>query len=311
MTAVDRLSHVFPGSHAHVAEWPAKHWHSAIGDPKSSQALCVSVWGTIAAHRNRTAIIAEVFAAAGLDVGVPAAPNVTCEAGADGGLAHLLNETGGNATPTCVDALIEWPKGTVCVESKLTEASFGGCSQVLQRTDRPPGAPGTTIALGKACSGTHEPGSDLKTGSRAPCRLTTWDGSRAPRLYWSVAWELFRPDVLVPDGRTCPFAGPSFQLMRNLALARARAAPRSKRPSREQPPVVEHRQWGLLVAHAESHPNARRHRDELDAFCELLLDDVRPRVAMVAYEQVLPILAAHGLQDLALDIERRIALALA
>ncbi len=67
---VDRLSHVFPGSHAHVAGWPAKHWHSAIGDPKSSQALCVSVWGTIAAHRNRTAIIAEVFAAAGLDVGV-------------------------------------------------------------------------------------------------------------------------------------------------------------------------------------------------------------------------------------------------
>jgi len=33
---VDRLSHVFRGSHTHVAGWPTKHWHSAIGDPKSS-----------------------------------------------------------------------------------------------------------------------------------------------------------------------------------------------------------------------------------------------------------------------------------
>jgi hypothetical protein len=32
---------------------------------------------------------------------------------------------------------------------------------------------------------------------------------------------------------------------------------------------------------------------------------------MVAYEQMLPLLAAHGLQDLAVDVERRITLALA
>lgn len=95
----------------------------------SSQALCVSVWGTIATHPKRTVIVRDVFAAAGRDLGKVTAPRIRCEAGADGDLAHLLNETGGNATPTCVDAMIDWPRGTVCVESKLTEPSFGACSQ--------------------------------------------------------------------------------------------------------------------------------------------------------------------------------------
>jgi hypothetical protein len=122
---VGRIDHVFRGAHAHVADWPASHWHSHIGSPKSSQALCVSVWGTVAAHPNRTAFVNEVFAAAGLDLGAVTAPRIRCEAGADGGLAHLLNETGGNATATCVDAMVEWSGGTVCVESKLTEARFG------------------------------------------------------------------------------------------------------------------------------------------------------------------------------------------
>src|SRR3954447_4949682 len=304
------IDNVFAGAHPHVASWPSALWHPGIGSPRSSQALCVSVWGTIAEHRRRTAIVNEIFAGAGLELGDVSTPRIRCEAGADGGLAYLLNETGGNATPTCVDATVGWPGGLVCIESKFTESSFGACSQTKPRIDRPPGAAsGTTIALGPACNGTYGPGSDLKTGTRAPCRLGTWDGTRAPRLYWDLAWDLFRPEILTPAGLPCPFAGPSFQLMRNLALARAGASPRSVRPHRDGPPHTQQREWGLLVAHVDAHPNAASHREELDAFRDLLLAEVRPRVARITYEQILPVIKANGLSDLAKDVELRIAAA--
>jgi hypothetical protein len=304
---LDPTAHVYSGARAHVARWPPGHWHAAIAAPTSSQALCVSVWGTIASHPQRATILQGIFTAAGLDLGDLSSPTITCEDGADGTLAHLLNETGGNATPTCVDALVDWSAGAVCIESKFTEPSFGACGQTSVRTDRPPAAPaGTKILLRPACDGTHGTGSDFKTKTRAPCRLSTWDGSRAPRLYWDLAWEPFRADVLTPDGRLCPFSGPSFQLMRNLALARAKAAPRSTRPARDQAPVVNHRQWGLLVVHVRAHPNAVRHRAEFDAFRALLLDDVKPRVALIAYEDLLPILSPQGLDPLAAHVRARI-----
>jgi integrase len=65
-------------------------------------------------------------------------------------------------------------------------------------------------------------------------------------LYCNLAWDLCRPDVLVPDGRVCPFRGPSFQLMRNLALARAKSAPRSVRANRAAPAETVHSYWGML-----------------------------------------------------------------
>ena len=91
---------------------------------------------------------------AGLRLAKLSAPRITCEAGADGELAALLNGMGGKTTPSCVDALIEWPDGVVCVESKFTEATFGACSQVMARHDTPPGArPGTKVKLQPACTG--------------------------------------------------------------------------------------------------------------------------------------------------------------
>ena len=305
----DRAQFVFESARPHVAGWPSRLWHSEVHQPHSSQALCVSVWGTIAAHPDRAAIVQTVFAAAGLRVGILRSPTVRCEAGAQHELAGLLNETGGNATPTCVDALVEWPGGTITIESKFTESSFGTCGQLRARTDTPPGAPDKRYKLGPACTGYHGPGSDLKTRTSAPCRLATWDGDRAPRLYWNIAWELFKPDVLVPDGRACPFAGPSFQLMRNLGLARAKSAPRSIRADRSAPVEVIHPYWGMLIVDVASHPNAARHRAEFDEFRSLLRDDVQQRVGLISYEQIDPILREHGLSKLAADVQARIAAA--
>jgi hypothetical protein len=302
------LEHVFSGAHGHVADWPADHWHTGIARPHSSQAVCVSVWGTLAEHPRRDLILADLLEVAGLEVGTPAGARITCEAGADGSLSGLLNETGGNTTPTSVDALVRWPGAVVTVESKFTETSFGRCNQTKRRIDKPPGAAKERrIHLPAACNGTYGIGSDQKTHTRAPCRLQTWDGTRAPRLYWQLAWELFRPEVLEPDGRPCPFAGPSFQLMRNLALARAAAAPRSRRLGREQPPTVVHRQWGLLVVHVACHRSAARHLRELEQFKDLLLPDVRPRVAIVGYERIADVLREHRLDELASWLMKRIA----
>lgn len=303
----DNTAYLFESARQHVADWPAKLWHSGIGEPQSSQALCVSVWGTIAAHPGRTAVLGAVLGGAGLQPLALTGPSVICEAGARGELAYLLNETGGNATPSCIDALVDWPHGTIAIESKFTEPSFGQCGQVDPRVDKPPGAPGQRFDLGPACSGHYGPGSDLKTGTRTPCRLATWDGSRAPRLYWDLAWELFKPDVLVPDGRVCPFRGPSFQLMRNLALARAKAAPRSRRRERASPPEVVHPYWALLVVHVASHRYAERHRREFDDFQCLLREEVRDRVALTSYEAMLPVLRSQGLDDLAQHVEDRIS----
>jgi hypothetical protein len=74
---------------------------------------------------------------------------------------------------------------------------------------------------------------------------------------------------------------------------------------------VRRREWGLLVVHVGQHPSAAAHRDEFERFRDLLLDDVRPRVALLTYEQVLPVLEAYGLSDLAADVQRRIAAAMA
>jgi hypothetical protein len=128
--------HVFVRAREHVSDWPRSRWHTGIGSPNSSQALCVSVWGTLASHPERDSILEEILDLAGLHVGTPRATRITCEAGADGTLAHLLNEVGGNTTPTCVDALIQWPGATIAVESKFTETGFGGCRPVRPRVRR-------------------------------------------------------------------------------------------------------------------------------------------------------------------------------
>ena len=96
--------------------------------------------------------------------------------------------------------------------------------------------------------------------------------------------------------------------MRNLALARAAAAPQSRRVQRDRPPTVEHAEWGLLVAHVAGHPNAAGQLRELESFRDLLLPEVRSRVAVLAYERVPDVLRQHGLDELASWLGDRIDL---
>jgi len=49
---------IFPG--AHDAIWQAFPWHKGAGSPHSSQALAISVFGTIAVHPSRQVLIDEM-----------------------------------------------------------------------------------------------------------------------------------------------------------------------------------------------------------------------------------------------------------
>lgn len=214
---------VFEAAHQSILSWDDFPWHKTekhlppdADRPHSSQAFAISVWGTIqhpSAHGVRLAIAGllgnRVIAAAMESI----EPSIELEFREP----ELLNERGGQATN--VDTVVRFEKEVVLVvESKLTEP-FGSCGQ-----------------WPKYCSGTYGPGSDLKTRSGAPCRLEVSDGRRTPRHYWEVMWSLSKPDSYPADSE-CPFRGPSYQVMRNIATA-ARLA------------QVEHfRDWRVVFAY--------------------------------------------------------------
>ncbi len=167
----------------------------------SSQAFCLSVWGTFAAERGGR-VRSEVAALAG-DQGFSAeidAARGRFEITFEDVDRQRLNE---NSAPTNLDALLRFRGLAVAVESKLTE-SFGSCSQA-----------GKTP---KKCSGVFGPGSDLKTRTNAACRLDLPDGRRSARAYWDVMRRLSKDDAY-PTGQPCAFAGPAYQVMRVIASA--------------------------------------------------------------------------------------------
>ena len=163
-----------------------------------SQALCVSIWGSIAENEKRGAIVRDILAAAGIELRLNAQPTIECEVR---GRRDVLSEYGGS-NPTCPDAIITGGEAVLAIESKFTE-HLGGCSQVKQKTVTTPKG---KVKHPPACSGHHEIGSDLQTMSDAPCRLTVQDGERTPRRYWEVGARLFDPTFSRHRGSRVRFA---------------------------------------------------------------------------------------------------------
>jgi hypothetical protein len=63
-------ANVFPDAHAHIQGRENFRWHESADAKNSSQALCLSVWGTLARRRKRTAILREIYEAAGISEAV-------------------------------------------------------------------------------------------------------------------------------------------------------------------------------------------------------------------------------------------------
>ena len=247
---------LFSSAHQSIPDWARFHWHrsrSGTADadlPTSSQAFCISTWGTAASKDGigvRSAL-ALVLKDDLLDSWLT---------GTEMGDFHLefvdrllLGEEGAG-NPTNLDAVWEFPEVTLVVESKLLE-SFGPCTQVR----------------GGHCSGVYGPGSDLKNHTDAACRLTVSDGARRPRRYWDVLEGIgYSPAA----GQPCPFAGPGFQVMRVITAAAELA--RQRRTD-----------WRVVFAYPETF--APEPGLTIDRVRELLPPEMQSRILTLDYEDL-------------------------
>lgn len=260
-------ANIYEAAHPAIDDWYAMDWHTDQSDvvdgdvPHSSQAFCMSVWGSLAGHAQ----------AIGLG-----ALRASADLGAEWEFLDgdhdlefefedrsLLNEFG-SPKATNVDVLLTFDGYVVAVESKLTEA-FGGCGQVAKRK----------------CSGDYQPGSDLKTGSDAPCRLQIQEGRRTPRKYWDVMSVLGESGAF-PHETPCPFAGGSYQVIRNIAVAYELG-------------LREGKDWRVIFAF----PASSRH--DSVGYVHRVVDRLRPehrqRISIVDYDMVGSVFAASGDSD--------------
>lgn len=212
----------------------------------SSQALCVSVFGTIAESAHPAALMQHIVDAAGVALRPDGEPRLCCEVRER---RDVLNEIGGR-NATCPDVLVEWPQLVLTIESKFTE-HLGPCGQI--QLLRPGGK--RAIKAG-ACSGNHEEGSDLRTETDAACRLTDAEnegrrGYRSPRRSWEVGSRLFRPEVMEPPRSPCPRPRRACDLARCATQSWNRGTWSVTR--RRGPPMsISHTPW--LARHAGSVP---------------------------------------------------------
>lgn len=293
------VANLYPEAIAAVSAWALGRLEARAAQPHSSQALCVSVFETIARRPEpvRDAILTDALTHAGITADDLKAAQVETEVREH---RAVLNEIGGG-TPTALDGLISWQSGVVSIESKFTEQEFGGCSQVRPSKVSPadPRFDPTDATKRLAnCTGRHEVGSDLKPATQplqAACRLTVQDRNRRPRMYWELAPELFQPSVTAL-GQTCPFRGDSYQLMRNMSFA--------YKWSRDE--KLPH--FAFLVMLVDAAPAAEAMRLVVEKFRAMLLPQRRSHLGVLSYEALADVLdGQHGEHALAHWIRGRIA----
>jgi Restriction Endonuclease associating with ARP len=261
-----------------VREWEPGRLDANAHVLWSSQALCVSVFGSIAESPHRDELVATILTEAGVGLGPSGSATLDCEVRNEWG---LLRERGGKH-PTCPDVLVSWPDAVMTIESKFTE-QLDGCGQLKpsRRTFIVDGKP--TRMRGAACSGNYEPRSDLtrKMDADVSCRLTVAEGGREARRYWELAPRLFKPECIETPQRPCPFAR-TYQLMWNLSFAAAWA---------ERGELSD---FGLLLAYVGDAPNAAKSEALFRKFRGMLLPSVAERVGSITYERIAKVLGASG-----------------
>lgn len=197
---------LFAGAHTVIEDWIRFPWHTsssgAITTPKveSSQTLAIDVFGTIAVSPDRNKILNQVASR----VGLPSADDwhLQLEWQDD---ESLLSEP----RPTQVDACAISSEAVMMFECKFTEVG-GTCSQPR------PLRKGAHKGL-RQCNGNYERQTNPVNGRTAKCALSA-KGIR----YWDEIPSVFTFDDN-GDYRPCPFAGTTYQWMRNLVTCAALA----------------------------------------------------------------------------------------
>ncbi len=220
--AVQRAGHrrtieanLFPAAHAAVEPWDSFHWHAGPGErcdtfkPHSSQALAIDVFGTLKLHPHRDGVLDALAMRLGLPPGGPWRVELEWR-DPDNHLREMQ--------PTWVDAMARGAHSLIFFECKFSEPDGGACSQTR--------AAGRVRAGGRApCNGHYMPQAHPVTGEIARCAL-----SARGIGYWDVIPTIFDYDA-AGTYAPCPFAGPRFQWMRNLATCAAVAAANGLRPA--------------------------------------------------------------------------------
>lgn len=212
-------------SEAHGAIWRAFPWHKGAASPHSSQALAVSVFGTLAMHHFRQVLIDQMvremfgWEPSGHDVW-----QVDLEVNVPRGLL-------GERRRTQADVLLQNKTSVVFLECKFTEIGGGPCSQPLPR-------PSGKHAGVCQCDGNYKMQTNPINHKEARCALSA-KGIR----YWEYIPQYFfwANDQ---DHEPCPFAGPAYQYIRN-ALAAACWANRHK---------LNRAAFGLVYVNGEQFP---------------------------------------------------------
>jgi hypothetical protein len=208
-------ANIFPAAHGAIHSWDAFPWHCDRNRqptahlPWSSQALAIDVFGTISKLDARDRIVSSWMDS--LDLPAGSAWDICLEWRVP---KSILNET----RPTQVDAAARSERNLVLFECKFTERSGGSCSQPVPMTKG--------RAKGDSqCSGSYTRQRNPLNGIEDYCALSG-KGIR----YWDWIPEVIgydRSQSHVP----CPFAGPTFQWMRNLVSAAAAARIGDRQPA--------------------------------------------------------------------------------
>ena len=260
-------------------------WHKFSESENSSQALCISAFGTLrdaTLNSIREHIVGSLVGLAFSDM-EKAPKRKRWDVGIEVEDPQLMNEYG--SQPTSVDALLTSSEEVVAVESKFQSDArdgFGTCSQPRNGL----------------CNGFYGPGSINGGKSSAWCRLETWDGKRTPRLYWAIGRQYFQPSTFLmqSSGDTCPLRHGSYQLMRNFLFAASYA----KREQKSK--------FGVLVICSKR--RSKKLIEQVHQFrSEVLLPEFRENINLCYYEDLITILEKSEnstAKDLATYLEMRI-----
>jgi hypothetical protein len=242
------------------AEEPIK-WHSFAERENSSQALCLSAFGSLRAPdfaEVRDRAIANLVGVAFPQMQTAKRPR-RWDIQVEVEDTSLLSEFGSSQS-TSIDTLLTSSEEVVAIEAKFdrdASEGFGTCGQY--RT--------------KKCIGFYGPGSDLATKTSTWCRLENWDGKRSPRSYWSIGKRYFRPSIFAEQSKSdvCRLRGSRYQLMRNFLFASAYAQKYGKRA------------FGLLIICPKNNDSILQ--SQLTEFYEqILLPEYRENITLIHYE---------------------------
>jgi hypothetical protein len=227
---------IFPAAWPMVQTWGELDWGRGAVSRRSSQALAVDVFGTIALSPARDVVLDALAVELGLPAGGPWQVD----------LEWWDRENAlGESQPTPMDVVLRSQRVLLCVECKFAEPDGGVCKQTK---------PGKNLPA--QCNGAYADQVNPRNGLPARCALTA-KGAR----YWDWVPRLFAVNA-DHDHQPCPFAGPWYQWMRLMAITACVAEREGRQPA-----------FAVVYVDAPRLPMARK---DWTAFRASLREDAMP-----------------------------------